>query len=313
MTDEKISKYKDFLTNTYSIIARDPKTGQMGVGVQSHWFSVGSVVPWGKAGIGVIATQAMCNISFGPRGLDLLEKGRSPEKTINILLKDDEGREYRQVAILNSKGSVATHTGKNCIKHAGHLLGNDYSVQANMMLNDTVWSAMGNAYEKYTNLPLAERIIEALNAAQNAGGDIRGKQSAALLIIDGKPTKNRWEDPLINLRVEDHQEPLRELSRLLTVYRAYEYMNKGDVAIEKNEMDIALKEYASAQELFPDNPEMKFWTAVSLANNKKLNESISIFSDIFKKENNWRLLLERLPETGILKINSKELDKILSS
>ncbi|MFW9948912.1 MAG: DUF1028 domain-containing protein [Candidatus Thorarchaeota archaeon] len=307
-----MSRYKDNLVNTYSIVARDDKTGEMGVGVQSHWFSVGSVVSWGKAGIGVVATQAMVNISYGPRGLDLLEKGETPDRVINLLLEDDDGRDLRQVAILNSQGLIANYTGKKCIKHAGHLKGKNYSVQANMMLNDTVWSAMAKSYELNKNLPLAERILKTLYAAEQEGGDIRGKQSATILIVAGKPTENRWEDPILDLRVEDHKEPLKELSRLLQVYRAYEHMNKGDLAIEENKMDIALKEYASAQELFPDNPEMKFWTAVSLANSNKIDEALRLFLEIFKVDNNWRILLKRLPEAGILNINSSQLDKILS-
>ena len=307
-----MAKYKNPLATTFSIVARDSKTGEMGVGVQSHWFSVGSVVSWGKAGVGVVATQSMVNKSFGPLGLDLLEKGKTPDKAIDILLKTDEGRDLRQLAILNVKGMVATHTGKKCIKHAGHLTGKNYSAQANMMLKDTVWAAMGESFESNEDLPLAERIIQALFAAQQEGGDIRGKQSAALLIVAEAQTKNRWEDPLLDLRVEDHTQPLKELSRLLKVYRAYEHMNEGDVAIEENKMDVALEEYASAQALFPENPEMKFWTAVSLANNQKLAEALPIFASIFKEDNNWKILLERLPETEILKVDANALDQILS-
>jgi uncharacterized Ntn-hydrolase superfamily protein len=307
-----MAKYKSCLATTYSIVARDYKTGEMGVGVQSHWFSVGSVVSWGKAGVGVVATQSMVNKSFGPLGLDLLEKGKTPDKAIDILLKTDEGRDLRQLAILNVKGMVATHTGKKCIKHAGHLTGKNYSAQANMMLKDTVWAAMGESFESNEDLPLAERIIQALFAAQQEGGDIRGKQSAALLIVGEASTKNRWEDPLLDLRVEDHTQPLKELSRLLKVYRAYEHMNEGDVAIEENKMDVALEEYASAQALFPENPEMKFWTAVSLANNQKLADALPIFASIFKEDNNWKILLERLPETEILKVDANTLDQLLS-
>jgi uncharacterized Ntn-hydrolase superfamily protein len=305
-------KFKDHVVSTYSIIARDSVTGEMGVGVQSHWFSVGSVVPWGKAGIGVVATQAMVNKSFGPRGLDLLEMGKSPEKIIANLLADDEGSELRQVAILNNKGVVSGFTGKKCIQHAGHLIGNNYSVQANMMLKDTVWSAMAKAYENNNTLPLAERIITALNAAQQEGGDIRGMQSASLLVVAGEPTKNQWEDPLIDLHVEDHNTPLKELSRLLKIYRAYEHMNNGDLACEEDKMDIALKEYSTAQELFPDNLEMSFWTAVSLANNQNVQDSLDIFKRVFKTDYNWKILLERLPQTGILKISEKELAQIIS-
>jgi uncharacterized Ntn-hydrolase superfamily protein len=307
-----IKSKNENLVHTYSIVARDSKTGEMGVGVQSHWFSVGTIVSWGKAGIGVVATQSLVNVSYGPRGLKLLKEGKTPQRAIDSLLADDEGREFRQVAILDVKGNVAVHTGNKCIKQTGHIKGIDYSVQANMMLTDKVWPAMAKAFEKYNNLPLAERIIEVLKAAEEERGDIRGKQSAALLIVDGKQTKKKWEDPLIDLRIDDHKEPLKELSRLLRVFRAYEHMNKGDIAIENNKMNVALREYASAQILFPDNLEMKFWTAVSLANNGKLNDSLSIFADVFKMDNNWKLLLERLVEPEILKINSNDLRKILS-
>lgn len=300
------------LAHTYSIVARDSKTGEMGVAVQSHWFSVGTVVSWGEAGVGVVATQSLVNISYGPRGLQLLKEGRTPKEAIDFLLADDEGREFRQVAILDAIGNIAVYTGKKCIQEAGHAKGIDYSVQANMMLTNKVWSAMAKAFENNDNLPLPERIIEVLRAAEKEGGDIRGKQSAALLIVDGKKTDKKWEDPLIDLRVDDHQQPLKELSRLLQIYRAYEHMNKGDLAIEHNNMDLALKEYSSAQTLFPNNIEMKFWTAVSLANNDQLEHSIPIFANIFNQEPNWRLLLERLVKPKILKISFKDLQKILS-
>ena len=164
--------------HTYSIVARDPRTGEMGVGVQSHWFSVGSVVSWGEAGIGVVATQSLVNKSFGLRGLELLKQGKTPQEAINILISEDEGRDVRQLSILDARGRVATHTGIKCIKHAGHKVGKDFSVQANMMLTDKVWPAMADAFEKSNNLSLPERILKSLEAAESVGGDIRGKQSA---------------------------------------------------------------------------------------------------------------------------------------
>jgi uncharacterized Ntn-hydrolase superfamily protein len=300
------------LANTYSIVARDPKSGQMGVGVQSHWFSVGSVVSWGEAGIGVVATQSLVNKSFGLRGLEHLKQGKSPQDTIDILLSDDDGRDVRQVAILDNQGRVATYTGVKCIKHAGHREGNNYSVQANMMLTDKVWSVMAEAFVKYIDMPLPERIIKVLEAAETVGGDIRGKQSAALLIVAGEQTENKWDDPLIDLRVEDHLEPLKELSRVLKINRAYEHMNNGDLAIEKGNMDKALEEYNNAQKMFPNNLEMIYWTAVSLANKNMLDESLKLFKKVFKKDNNWRLLTERLPKSELLNLDEKELDRILS-
>jgi uncharacterized Ntn-hydrolase superfamily protein len=311
-----ISKYNqsndNVFAHTYSIVARDPKTGEMGVGVQSHWFSVGSVVSWGEAGIGVVATQSLVNKSFGLRGLELLKQGKSPQEAINNLLTDDEGREVRQVAILDTKGNVATHTGSKCIKHAGHKVGDNYSVQANMMLSDKVWPAMAEAFEKFENLPLSERIIKSLEAAESVGGDIRGKQSAALLIVAGNSPENKWEDPIIELRVEDHNEPLKELSRLLKIFRAYEHMNNGDLAIEKGDMARALKEYDAAQMMFPENLEMTYWTAISLANQNKLKEALVLFKKVFKKDDNWRLLTERLPHSELLNLKEEDLKKILS-
>ncbi|MFW9937493.1 MAG: DUF1028 domain-containing protein [Candidatus Thorarchaeota archaeon] len=303
---------QNMLAHTYSIVARDPKTGLMGVGVQSHWFSVGSVVSWGEAGVGVVATQSLVNKSFGLRGLDLLREGKKPQKAIEILLSDDEGRNVRQLSILNAQGDVATHTGLQCIKHAGHIVDDNFSVQANMMLSDKVWSVMAESFKTNNNLPLPERIVKTLEAAESVGGDIRGKQSAALLIVEGKAPENKWDDPLIDLRVEDHLEPLKELSRLLKIWRAYEHMNNGDLAIEQKDMKKALKEYNAAMEKFPENLEMKYWTAVSLANNSKIDDALVLFKEIFRRDNNWRLLTERLPEAELLNVEKEELKRILS-
>jgi uncharacterized Ntn-hydrolase superfamily protein len=302
----------DPIVHTYSIVARDPLTGKMGVGVQSHWFSVGSVVSWGESGVGVIATQASVNVSFGLRGLELLKKGNTPQEALDLLLSSDEGKDVRQLAILDTEGRVAAHTGTKCIQAAGHKKGKNYSVQANMMLHDTVWPAMADAFEKNNTLPLPERIIEVLKAAQSQGGDIRGKQSAALLIVDIEKKENPWEDPEIDLRVEDHRDPVEELERLLQIHRAYEHMNNGDLALEKNDMKTALYEYSTSQKLIPDNLEMKFWTAVSLANVNNLDEAIPLFKHVFNKDRNWHLLAKRLPDVGFLTLNEEDLQKILN-
>jgi len=298
--------------HTYSIVARDLETGEMGVGVQSHWFSVGSIVSWGEAGVGVVATQSLVNVSYGLRGLELLKQNKTPEEVVNILISNDEGREVRQVAILDSQGRVAAHTGLKCIKYAGHRIGKNYSVQANMMLSDKVWPAMAASFEDGNDLPLPERIIKSLEAAESVGGDIRGKQSAVLLVVAGKPRENKWEDPKINLRVEDHSEPLKELKRLLNIFRAYEHMNNGDLAIEKGDMTKALEEYDTAQKMFPDNLEMTFWTAVSLANQNQMDKALKLFKSIFKKDKNWRTLAERLPHSELLNVKAEDMKKILS-
>ena len=300
------------LAHTYSIVAKDTKTGEMGVGVQSHYFSVGSIVSWGESGVGVVATQSLVNASFGLRGLDLLKQGKSPREALDILLAADEGRDARQVAILDVQGRVAAHTGSKCIIHAGHIEGNEYSVQANMMLTDKVWSTMSKTFETYDNLPLPERILKTLASAETVGGDIRGKQSAAILIVGGKEAENKWEDKLIDLRVEDNDHPIEELSRVLKLYRAYNHMDKGDLAMEHSDMETALNEYDSALNLFPKNLEMKFWTAVTLANNQKTTKALELFKEVFDIDNNWRLLAERLPKSDLLNVTKKELEQILS-
>ncbi|MFZ1322381.1 MAG: DUF1028 domain-containing protein [Ignavibacteria bacterium] len=302
--------YSDKLAHTYSIVARDPVTGEMGVAVQSHWFSVGSIVSWGEAGVGVVATQSFVNPSFGIKGLELLKSGKSPQEAVDELIAADDGRDVRQLAILDVKGRCASYTGKNCIPEAGNIAKENYSVQANMMLTDKVWGAMSEAFEKSTG-PLAERMIAALEAAQNAGGDIRGQQSACLLIVKGESTGKLWEDRMIDLRVEDNENAVSEIKRLLKVFRAYEHMNNGDLAIEKNNMDLAMNEYLAAEEMFPENLEMKFWHAVTLANTGKVSESLPMFTEVFLKDNNWRILFGRLKPVGLLEISDSEIQTIL--
>lgn len=297
--------------HTYSIVAFDPKTGDMGVAVQSHWFSVGTSVTWGEAGVGVVATQSFVNPSFGPRGLELLKQGKSPQEVVDELIKSDEGREFRQLAVLDSKGRAASYTGKLCIQPAGNIVGENFSVQANLMSTDKVWPAMAEAFKNSTG-QLAERMLTALEAAEKVGGDIRGKQSAALLVFKGKSSGKVWEDKLVDLRVDDNPLPLVELRRLLKVHRAYEHMNNGDLATEKNDLNGAMKEYSAAMKMFPDNLEMKYWTAVALANNGKMKEALPMFKEIFKKDKNWKDLTPRLLPNGLLKVTGKQLEEILN-
>jgi len=303
--------YSDPLAHTYSIVARDPETGEMGVAVQSHWFSVGSDVSWAEAGVGAIATQSLVNVSYGPRGLEMLKKGMSAQEVVDALIEADDGQDVRQLAVVDAKGGVATHTGKRCIPEAGHYTGENFSVQANMMLKNTVWGAMAKAFQESEG-PLAERMVAALEAAQAEGGDIRGKQSASILVVKGESTGKLWEDRMIDLRVEDHPEAVQEIKRILSLYRAYEYMNKGDLALEHNDVDGALENYGAAEALFPDNLEMKYWHAISLANIGKIDESLPIFHEVFQKNNHWRILTERLPSVQLLNIEEMELKKILS-
>jgi len=307
----QVYKKTEPFVHTYSIVARDSVTGDMGVAVQSHWFSVGSVVTYGKAGIGVVATQSLVNPSYGQKGLALMEQGLSPQQALNALIANDSGEMYRQIAFLNTKGEVATHTGKLCIAEAGHKQGSNFSVQANMMLNNTVWDAMAKAFQT-TKGPLSQRILAALKAAQNEKGDIRGKQSAAILIIKGKATENSWEDVLMDLRVEDSEDPLAELERLIQIHKAYNFMNKGDLAMEVGDSKKAEELYLSAQKLFPENLEMQYWYAINLLNNKEYERAYPILKSIFGQDENWRTLTTRLVNSKLLIIPDEELAKVMN-
>lgn len=297
--------------HTYSIVARDPQTGEMGVAVQSHWFSVGSIVTWAEAGVGAIATQSLVDVTYGPLGLDLMRAGRSAEQTLAALKLADSHPEIRQVAMVDAKGNVAAHTGEKCIPEAGHIVGDNFSVQANLMLNDEVWPAMEKAYRTTTG-SLADKMISALEAAQSVGGDIRGKQSAAILIVKGESTGRPWEDRVMDLRVEDHPTPVQELKRLVKLHRAYDHMNRGDLAIEQNDVEAALQEYKAAETLFPENLEMKFWHAVSLVNAGRVDDSLTLFEVVFAQDTNWATLIPRLPKVGILSADTPVVEKILS-
>ena len=305
--------YSDKFAHTYSIVAKDLKTGEMAVGVQSHWFSVGTLVSWGKSGVGVVATQSFVNPSYGPKGLELMENGVSAKNALEKLTNQDEGRDYRQAAMLDINGSVDAFTGKSCIESAGHYVGENFSVQANMMLNDKVIPYMKKAFLENVNLPLAERIIKVFEAAESVGGDIRGKQSAAIIVVGKDKTKNVWEDKKIDLRVDDSEDPIKEIKRLLKVHRAYEYMNEGDLAIEENDMEKALIEYGKAQSLFPENIEMSFWKAIALLNNGKKEDAKKIFKIVFKENINWKKLIYRLPKSGIISMTTQELDSYFTN
>ena len=285
--------------HTYSIVAFDEETGELGVAVQSHWFSVGFLVPWAKAGVGAVATQSFVKVDYGPEGLNRMENGQSAEEALNSLLAEDEGEAVRQVAMIDVKGSVAAHTGTKCIYAAGHQIGKNYSVQANLMEKETVWPSMANAFER-SNGDLADKMMVALEAAEAEGGDIRGKQSAAMLIVSGNPTGIPWKDVVMDIRVDDHAEPLKELKRLIRIHRAYQHANKGDHYLELEEIEKALVEYEKASEFYPENPELPYWSAVTLASKGNLDQALPIFREVFQKEPRLRILTPRLVNSGLL-------------
>jgi uncharacterized Ntn-hydrolase superfamily protein len=297
--------------HTYSIVAYDEETGELGVAVQSHWFSVGFLVPWAKAGVGAVATQSFVKVDYGPDGLKLMEDGISAEDALKRLISEDENEAVRQVAMIDINGNVATHTGAKCIYAAGHRIGKNYSVQANLMENESVWDAMSIAFENAEG-DLADRMMAALDAAEGEGGDIRGKQSAAMLIVSGKPTGIQWKDTVLDLRVDDHAQPLKELRRLIRVNRAYQHANKGDFYLELGEIANALAEYEIAAQYYPENPELPYWFAVTLASKGQLDKALPIFRDVFFREPKLRKLTPRLVDSGLLPDDEKLIEQIMN-
>jgi len=297
-------------TSTYSIIARDEVSGELGVAVQSHWFSVGSLVPWAKAGVGAIATQSFVKVEYGTDGLALMESGMTSTEALQALLAEDEGQAVRQVAMIDFNGNVATHTGESCIEYAGHIIGKNYSVQANVMTKNTVTKAMVNAFENSKG-DLADKMMAALEAAEEEGGDLRGKQSASMLIVSGNPTGISWKDTKLNLSIEDNPKPLIELKRLIRIHRAYEHVNIGDQYIQEGEIDKALIEYKKAIEYYPENSELSYWSAIALVNNNRLNDALSIFENIFQNNPNLKEMTPRLFDSGILQCNKETLKEIM--
>ena len=296
--------------STYSIVALDPETGELGVAVQSHWFSVGAMVPWARAGVGAVATQSLVDPSYGPLGLQIMAAGRDAQHALDGLLTADSSPEIRQVAMIDAAGNVAAHTGSNCIPEAGHRTGENYSVQANLMASDIVPERMAEAFEAATG-DLADKMMAALNAAQAAGGDIRGKQSAAILVVSGQPTGRVWEDTLIDLRVEDHEEPLKELARLLNINRGYAKMNEGDLAVEHGDLVAAESAYGAAREILGDNLEAGYWYAIALCNAGEIDRAVEVFHEIFAQGENWRELTPRLIAGGFLVADEATLERIL--
>jgi len=318
--------------HTFSIVAYDPATGEMGVAVQSHWFAVGSEVTWAEAGVGAVATQSFIDPSYGPLGLKLMRAGKSAPEALRGLLIADDACSVRQVAMVDTRGRVATFTGAKDIPPAGGIagsaagsptpiqcgdkaggsmtVGKNYAVQANLMINDRIWPAMSKAYET-TKGDLADRMLAALDAAQVAGGDVRGRQSAAIVIVPAKGTGKPWQEYLFNLRVDDSAEPLKELRRLVTLQRAYNHMNAGDKAVELHDNAGALREYGAAEQLVPDNAEMIYWHAVALANMGRVDESLPLFRKVFAMDRNWLDLTRRLPQAGLLPEDKQLVERIV--
>jgi uncharacterized Ntn-hydrolase superfamily protein len=281
------------------------------VAVQSHYFSVGPIVPWAEAGVGAVATQSLVLVDYGPNGLELMRKGMTAKQALDSLIAADAHHEGRQVAMVDAKGNVAAFTGDKCIPDAGHLTGDQFSVQANLMANATVWPSMKAAYEKAEG-DLAERLLQTLEAAQKAGGDIRGKQSAAILVVKPQSTGKPWADRLFDLRVEDSPDPLKELRRLMRLRRAYNLEDQGDNFISEKKPAEALQAYEAAMKLAPEIVELQFWAAVSMYTNDRKPEALKIFRQVFIKEPVYADLLKRLPKAGLFPDDPKAINEVVA-
>jgi uncharacterized Ntn-hydrolase superfamily protein len=294
---------------TYSVVAREEGSGELGVAVQSHYFSVGSLVSWAEAGVGAVATQSMIAPAYGPRGLELLRSGESAPAALRLVLLGDEQADVRQVAIVDSRGRVAAHTGARCIGEAGHRVADGVSVQANMMERPTVPDAMLEAYRS-TSGDLADRLLAALDAAEHEGGDIRGRQSAALLVASARATGEPDLDLPFNLRVDDHPDPLGELRRLVGLRRAYAHVERGDDLASAGDVEGALAEYAAAHAGQPGHPELAFWHGVALAASGREDEARSYLDQAYGQDERWGELLRRLPAAGLFPDDAELLERL---
>ncbi|TFH00479.1 MAG: DUF1028 domain-containing protein [Calditrichales bacterium] len=252
---------KQRVVSTFSIVGYDPATGELGVAVASRFFAVGTVVPWARAGIGAVATQSFANTSFGWRGLDLLSQGATPDQVVDILLQNDEKADQRQFGIVNGEGRATTYTGKDCLPWAGGRSGSNYAIQGNILTGEAVVIAMEETFLK-TPGSLAERLFAALLAGHAQGGDARGKQSAALIIVKEKAGYGGFTDRAIDIRVDDHAEPFKELERLLTLGRINYAWNEGWTLFTQDKFDKALPPMEETAKLAPFNPEVLYDLAV---------------------------------------------------
>lgn len=296
---------------TYSIVARDPRTGDLGVAVQSHWFAAG-VVCWAEPGVGVVATQAWALMSYGPLGLEHMRAGRSPADSLAELLAADEGSEHRQVAMVDRTGAVAAHTGDRCLREAGHRTGVGFSCQANMMVRATVWDAMHDAYLAADG-DLADRMLAALEAGEGELGDIRGRQAARILVVRAEPSGEPWTDTLVDLRVDDHATPLAELRRLLGLKRLYDRLEAAEELDLAGDDGAALGERLAALDAAPANAEVAFWAALSLASAGRLDEARTALGVAFRAHEGWRELLRRMSEDGHLELEPGIAESLLQA
>jgi uncharacterized Ntn-hydrolase superfamily protein len=297
---------------TYSIVARDPQTGRFGVAVQSHYLGVGPVVPWLEAGVGAIATQASVNISFGPTGLEMLRAGQSSDSVVAALVAGDEQASVRQLGVVDSAGRAAAHTGAECIPACGHLVGDGFTVQGNLLERDTCWPAMAAAYERglAEGAPFVERLLRAMEAAEGEGGDVRGRQSAAIMVVSAELQQAAWRGRLMDMRIEDHPDPVPELRRIVTMQLAYSLLDEeGDAAKAGSS---AAERYELARQLSPDAYELVFWRGVELAAAGDVEGGRRELQVAFAADSRWRTTLQHLADAGREGVTSELAELLLA-
>jgi len=297
---------------TYSIIARDPDTGEFGVAVETRYFAVARYVPWAEAGVGVVATQSFTEAAYGPRGLDLMRAGSSAPEALAKLMSEDPQTPIRQAAMMDAQGRVAVHTGERCVYAAGHRVGLHCSAQANMMARESVPSAMVEAFESSSSGDLAERLLAACEAAEREGGDVRGKQSAALIVVPSQPSAKPWEDRVFDLRVDDHPQPVKELRRLLTYTR---YHHRAEVATDRGmagDGAFALAEFEACCAAFPDEPEFIFRRGLALAAAGRYPEAVQQLAELRAKHPNWIETLRRFARAGVIPATPEQIEALLA-
>ena len=296
---------------TYSVVARDAQTGHLGVAVQSHYFSVGSVSPHAEAGVGAVTIQSFAKPSYGTEGLRLIREGASAHEALATLRGRDEHADYRQSAMVDTQGRVAVYTGERCIPEAGHHAGDGYACLGNMLLEPGISKRMGTAFESEQG-ELVDRLIASLDAAQSAGGDLRGRRSAAVIVVNAESSGDPAVDVLFNLRVEDHDQPLQELNRLVTLKKAFHHNSRGDHHLRNGDVDAALREFSMAVSMAPAHEELVFWQAVAMAVAGFRKEAEPLFRELFDASSNWRLLAERVAKSRYLPEGSHALDAVLA-
>jgi uncharacterized Ntn-hydrolase superfamily protein len=286
------------LSSTFSIVAFDPETKDLGVGVQSRYFSVGSAVPWAEAGIGAVATQSFVNLTYGPKGLALLGQGIAVDEILEKLTKEDPGRDFRQIGIIDAKGNAASYTGRSCLDWAGSRTGKGFTVQGNILTGKEVVDQMAEMFES-TKGALPDKIMAALKGAEAAGGDARGRQSSALLVVR-KNCKGEGVHRLIDLRVEDHRDPIGELQRLLTMHRIYRLIDEGEEFMAREMNEDALRIIEEAIILDPKSDDAYIDLGMINLKRGRKEEAIVALKKALELNPKMKSLIPQLPKSGMM-------------